>query len=196
MDKGQILQIISAVFGILAIVFGFWGSHITGEGYGHTLKQFSMQLIGLDQKIEKKIHEVQFVKSKIAMAKQQLVPPNIETKLNFDQLIYNTHEGFWQEGRPGFCDKSGIYDLSLTLHVEGLNEETPVLVIIETSNQRFSRKYSLSRVVSSLSIKKSFDIDLGDTVVVSLLHKGSRDMLISSNDDQTYLTIQEIDHDS
>ena len=196
MDKGQLLQIISAVFGILAIAFGFWGSYITDKGYIHTLKQFPMQLIGLDQKFEEKIHEVQFVKSKIAMSKQQQIPPNVETKLIFDRLIYNTHEGFWQESRPGFCDKSGIYDLSLTLQIEGLTEEIPIIVIIETSNEKLSRKYYPSRVVPSLSIKKSFDIDRGDTVVVSLMHKGSQDILISSNDDQTYLTIEEIGSDS
>lgn len=149
-----------------------------------------------DIHFEEKIHKVQFVKSKIVMSQQQQIPPNVETKLIFDRLIYNTYEGFWQESRPGFCDKSGIYDLSLALQIEGLTEEIPVIVIIETSNEKFSRKYYLSRVVPSLSIKKSFNIDRGDTVVVSLMHKGSQDILISSNDDQTYLTIEEIGSNS
>lgn len=200
MDKGQLLQIISAILGILAIGSGFWGSRITEKGYiqtlTQTLTQFSKKLVGLDQKFEEKIKKVQPIKSKIVMTKQQRVPPNVETILNFDRLIYDTQDGFWQEGRPGFCSRSGVYDLALSLYVQGMKGETSVLLIIQTPNQTFSREYTtLSRAVPSLSIKKSFDIDLGDTVVVSLRHQNAQDLLISPDEDQTYLTIEEIGSD-
>ena len=45
MDKGQMLQIISAIFVILSVVFGLWGSSVTDKGYVRTLSQFSKEIL-------------------------------------------------------------------------------------------------------------------------------------------------------
>jgi len=82
------LQWAIVITGVLVLIFSNRGSYLQKE----VDKKVREKMI---QKVGKKIENSHPIKSKIFLSKPQTIPPNVETKLKFDELDYETRDGLF-----------------------------------------------------------------------------------------------------
>jgi hypothetical protein len=132
-------------------------------------------------------------KLKTVLSKSQSIPPKEKTKIKFDKIIYDTHNDFWVEKHIWTASKSAIHDLNLNIQIDKITEETNLFVIIESSNETYSKKFTISpkSPMEEINTIKSLDIDAGDTVVVYIQHNYKENIVVLGKE-LTYLLIESI----
>ncbi len=175
-----------AIAGVFALIFSTRGLYLQRK----LDKEVREKMI---QKVDEKIKSSHPIKSKILLSKPQAITPNVETKLKFDRLVYETQDGFWQENRPGFSERAAIYDLTLSVQIKNINENIDISLIIVTSNEKYSVEFKAPIINLPLIVNKSFDIDMGDTVDVFIKHNHNENLIISEENELTFVKIEEIE---